>query len=86
MKKKEQLLTDQKIMELIKILDDIIEDHIYDGIHEISVASVMLAVAVRKIKDQIPEEEFRVLLEELVLAESGYELVINDDDTERTIH
>jgi len=86
MKKKEQLLTDQKIMELIKILDDIIEDHIYDGIHEISVASVMLAVAVRKIKDQIPEEEFRVLLEELTTGESGYELVINDDDTERTIH
>jgi len=73
-------------MELIKILDDIIEDHIYDGIHEISVASVMLAVAVRKIKDQIPEEEFRVLLEELTTGESGYELVINDDDTERTIH
>jgi len=86
MKKKEQLLTDQKIMELIKILDDIIEDHIYDGIHEISVASVMLAVAVRKIKDQIPEEEFRVLLEELATGESGYELVIDDDDTERTIH
>jgi len=86
MKKKEQILTDQKIMELIKILDDIIEDHIYDGIHEISVASVMLAVAVRKIKDQIPEEEFRVLLEELTTGESGYELVINDDDTERTIH
>jgi hypothetical protein len=46
----------------------------------------MLAVAVRKIKDQIPEEEFRVLLEELATGESGYELVINDDDTERTIH
>jgi len=84
--KKEQLLTDQKIMELIKTLDDIIEDHIYDGIHEISVASVMLAVAVRKIKDQIPEEEFRLLMEELITGESGYELVIDEEDTERTIH
>ena len=84
--KKDQLLTDQKIMELIKTLDDIIEDHIYDGIHEISVASVMLAVAVRKIKDQIPEEEFRLLMEELITGESGYELVIDEEDTERTIH
>lgn len=84
--KKDQLLTDQKIMELIKTLDDIVEDHIYDGIHEVSVASVMLAVAVRKIKDQIPEEEFRLLMEELITGESGYELVIDEEDTERTIH
>ena len=84
--KKDQLLTDQKIMELIKTLDDIIEDNVYDGIHEVSTASVMLAVAVRKIKDQIPEEEFRILMEELITGESGYELVIDEEDTERTIH
>ena len=44
-------LSDEQIRELINTLSDIFEDYMEESVHPISVASVMLAVAVKQLKE-----------------------------------
>lgn len=59
------VMTDEQIRDLINILSDVFDDHIDEGVHPISVASVMLAVAVKQLKRNLDEEEFYAIMEDL---------------------
>ena len=59
------VMTDEQIRSLIDILTDISDDHIDEGIHPISVASVMLAVATKQLKRNLDEDEFYAIMEDL---------------------
>jgi hypothetical protein len=59
------VMTDEQIRDLINTLSDIFDDYIDQGDHPISVASVMLAVAVKQLKRNLDEEEFYAILDDL---------------------
>ena len=59
------VMTDEQIRDLINTLSDVFDDHIEEGGHPISVASVMLAVAVKQLKRNLDEEEFYAIMEDL---------------------
>ena len=59
------VMTDKQIKELIEVLSDIYEDKLDEGVHPISVASVMLAVAVKQLKRNLDEEEFYAIMDDL---------------------
>ncbi len=59
------IMTEKQIQQLISVLSDIMEDHLEDGIHPISVASVMLAVAVKQLQRRLDEEEFTAIMIDL---------------------
>ena len=59
------VMTDKQIKELIEVLSDIYEDKLDEGVHPISVASVMLAVAVKQLKRQLDENEFNAIMIDL---------------------
>jgi hypothetical protein len=59
------VMTDEQIRDLINILSDVFDDHVDEGVHPISVASVMLAVAVKQLKRNLDEEEFHAIIEDL---------------------
>jgi hypothetical protein len=58
-------MTDEQIRDLINILSDVFDDHVDEGVHPISVASVMLAVAVKQLKRNLDEEEFYAIMDDL---------------------
>jgi hypothetical protein len=58
-------LSDEQIRELISTLSDIFEDYMEESVHPISVASVMLAVAVKQLKRRLDDDEFDAILYEL---------------------
>ena len=59
------VMTDEQIRDLINILSDVFDDHVDEGVHPISVASVMLAVAVKQLKRQLDENEFNAIMSDL---------------------
>ena len=59
------VMTDEQIRDLINILSDVFDDHVDEGVHPISVASVMLAVAVKQLKRNLDEEEFYAIMDDL---------------------
>lgn len=59
------IMTDEQIRDLINVLSDVFDDHIDEGVHPISIASVMLAVAVKQLKRNLDEDEFYAIMEDL---------------------
>ena len=54
------VMTDEQIRDLINILSDVFDDHVDEGVHPISVASVMLAVAVKQLKRNLSFIEYMI--------------------------
>ena len=92
------IMTDKQIRELIEKLSDVFEDYMEESVHPISVASVMLAVAVKQLKRRLDEDEFDAIMIELasnkmsewenLKTEEDIEQYIMETDTskKRTIH
>lgn len=89
-------LSDEQIRELINTLSDIFEDYMEESVHPISVASVMLAVAVKQLKRRLDDDEFDAILYELtsnrlsewenLRTEEDIDEYIMDSSKKRTIH
>ena len=92
------IMTDKQIRELIEKLSDVFEDYMEESVHPISVASVMLAVAVKQLKRRLDEDEFDAIMLELssnkmaewenLKTEEDIDQYIMETDTKkkRTIH
>ena len=92
------IMTDKQIRELIETLSDVFEDYMEVSVHPISVASVMLAVAVKQLKRRLDEDEFDAIMLELssnkmaewenLKTEEDIDQYIMETDTKkkRTIH
>ena len=91
------MMSDEQMKELVNTLSDVFEDKLDEGIHPISVASVMLAVAVKQLKRTLDEKEFSAIMEDLtsnrfteweeLTDEELDELLIEMDlDNKRIIH
>lgn len=59
------IMTDDEMKDLIETLTCLFEDQMIEGVHPISVASVMLAVAVKQLKQRLDPEEFSAIMEDL---------------------
>lgn len=59
------IMTDDEMKDLIETLTCLFEDQMIEGVHPISVASVMLAVAVKQLKRRLDPEEFSAIMEDL---------------------
>ena len=92
------IMTDKQIRELIETLSDVFEDYMEESVHPISVAIVMLAVAVKQLKRRLDEDEFDAIMLELssnkmaewenLKTEEDIDQYIMETDTKkkRTIH
>lgn len=59
------VMTEDEMKDLIETLTCLFEDQMADGVHPISVASVMLAVAVKQLKRRLDPDEFSAIMEDL---------------------
>lgn len=59
------IMTEDEMKDLIETLTCLFEDQMADGVHPISVASVMLAVAVKQLKRRLDPDEFSAIMEDL---------------------
>lgn len=90
-----QYLTDEQLTELIDTLTDVYQDYLAEDIEPISVASVMLAVAVKQLQRTLDKDEFRAIIEDLTqnqfsdwaeLPDDEYSLVEYELKKKRIIH
>ena len=88
-------MNDEQITELIDVLTDIFQDYLVEDIEPISVASVMLAVAVKQLQRTLDKDEFRAIIEDLTqnqfsdwaeLPDDEYSLVEYEPKKKRIIH
>jgi hypothetical protein len=90
-----QYLTDEQLTELIDTLTVVYQDYLAEDIEPISVASVMLAVAVKQLQRTLDKDEFRAIIEDLTqnqfsdwaeLPDDEYSLVEYELIKKRIIH
>ena len=90
-----QYLTDEQLTELIDTLTVVYQDYLAEDIEPISVASVMLAVAVKQLQRTLDKDEFRAIIEDLTqnqfsdwaeLPDDEYSLVEYEPKKKRIIH
>lgn len=90
-----QYLTDEQLTELIDTLTVVYQDYLAEDIDPISVASVMLAVAVKQLQRTLDKDEFRAIIEDLTqnqfsdwaeLPDDEYSLVEYEPKKKRIIH
>ena len=90
-----QYLIDEQLTELIDTLTDVYQDYLAEDIEPISVASVMLAVAVKQLQRTLDKDEFRAIIEDLTqnqfsdwaeLPDDEYSLVEYEPKKKRIIH
>ena len=63
-------MDDSQLKRLITTIQDIMDDYVMDGHDIITISSVLLAVAIKQIKLEVDDEQFRVILDDI----SEYEL------------
>jgi hypothetical protein len=90
-----QYLTDEQLTELIDTLTVVYQDYLAEDIEPISVASVMLAVAVKQLQRTLDKDMFRAIIEDLTqnqfsdwaeLPDDEYSLVEYEPKKKRIIH
>ena len=89
-------MTEKQIQQLINVLSDVFEDHLDEGIHPISVASVMLAVAVKQLQRRLDDDEFTAIMVDLtknkfsewedLSDEEIDQYILEIKDNKRTVH
>lgn len=80
-----KLMSDDELLQIIVKCNDIIEEYESYGLDDLSVVSVMLAVAVKKMRQYISEEELEEILN--LIATGEIENIIKDADIKKeTIH
>lgn len=80
-----KLMSDDELLQIIVKCNDIIEEYESYGLDDLSVVSVMLAVAVKKMRQYISEEELEEILN--LIATGEIENIIKDTDIKKeTIH
>jgi len=91
------MMTDEEMKGLIEVLTDLFEDQIIEGVHPISVASVMLAVAVKQLKRRLDPDEFSAIMDDITsnewdewekLSDEEIDTLLSDleDKNKRTVH
>ena len=90
------IMTEKQIQQLINVLSDVFEDHLDEGIHPISVASVMLAVAVKQLQRRLDDDEFTAIMVDLtknkfsewedLSDEEIDQYILEIKDNKRTVH
>jgi len=68
-------MTDDDVFDIIDKLENVIEEFEMEGLQDLSTVSVMLAVAIKRIRKYVPEEELEVMLSQLLLKESGTDYI-----------
>ena len=68
-------MTDDDVFDIIDKLENVIEEFEMEGLQDLSTVSVMLAVAIKRIRKYVPEEELEVMLSQLLLNESGTDYI-----------
>jgi ribosomal protein S4E len=69
-------MDDSQLKLLITTIQDIMDDYVMDGHDIITISSVLLAVAIKQIKLEVDDEQFRVILDDI----SEYELYNIQED------
>ena len=69
-------MDDRHLKLLITTIQDIMDDYVSDGHDIITISSVLLAVAIKQIKLEVDDEQFRVILDDI----SEYELYDTTED------
>ena len=59
------VMNDEELMSMIEQLTNVFEDRADQGIHPVSVASVMLAVAIKQLRKGLDDNEFNAIMEDL---------------------
>ena len=68
-------MTDDDMFDIIDKLENVIEEFEMEGVQDLSTVSVMLAVAIKRIRKYVPEEELEVMLSQLLLEQSGTDYI-----------
>tara|TARA_Y100000389_G_C17328138_1_gene446620 strand:+ start:649 stop:894 length:246 start_codon:yes stop_codon:yes gene_type:complete len=68
-------MTDDDMFDIIDKLENVIEEFEMEGLQDLSTVSVMLAVAIKRIRKYVPEEELEVMLSQLLLEQSGTDYI-----------
>jgi hypothetical protein len=90
-------MNDEELMSMIEQLTNVFEDRADQGIHPVSVASVMLAVAIKQLRKGLDDNEFNAIMEDLTenqfsewenLTDEELDDLLQDLDTEnkKVIH
>jgi len=69
-------MDDSHLKLLITTIQDIMDAYVSDGHDIITISSVLLAVAIKQIKLEVDDEQFRVILDDI----SEYELYDTTED------
>ena len=69
-------MDDRHLKLLITTIQDIMDAYVSDGHDIITISSVLLAVAIKQIKLEVDDEQFRVILDDI----SEYELYDTTED------
>ncbi len=91
------VMNDEELMSMIEQLTNVYEDRADQGIHPVSVASVMLAVAIKQLRKGLDDNEFNAIMEDLTenqfsewenLTDEELDDLLQDLDTEnkKVIH
>jgi|TARA_B100001094_G_scaffold315641_1_gene355845 hypothetical protein len=91
------VMNDEELMSMIEQLTNVFEDRADQGIHPVSVASVMLAVAIKQLRKGLDDNEFNAIMEDLTenqfsewenLTDEELDDLLQDLDTEnkKVIH
>ncbi|MDA8842093.1 hypothetical protein N9N08_00275 [bacterium] len=70
-----QEMTDDDVFDIIDKLENVIEEFEMEGLQDLSTVSVMLAVAIKRIRKYVPEEELEEMLSQLLLEKSGTDYI-----------
>ena len=91
------VMNDEELISMIEQLTNVFEDRADQGIHPVSVASVMLAVAIKQLRKGLDDNEFNAIMEDLTenqfsewenLTDEELDDLLQDLDTEnkKVIH
>ena len=89
-------MTDEQIKDLIDTLSCIFEDYLEEGVSNISVASVMLAVSIKQLQRTLDDDEFTAIMIDLtknkfsewedLSDEEIDQYILEIKDNKRTVH
>lgn len=74
-------MTDNQIETIVEVVYDLIDDYVAEGCDLITVISVILAIAIKRLKINLDDDHFRAILEDI----STYHLHMTDDEDEFSI-
>lgn len=80
------VMNDEELMSIIEQLTTVFEDRADQGIHPISTASVMLAVAIKQLRKVLDDNEFNAIMEDLTQNKFSEWETLTDEELDDLLH